>query len=129
MISAMRILALLFLGTLASAQSKPIVGIGGIVHETNTFNPQKTTLKDFESGVGGADGILRGQDLITRSVKANNTIAGFIEGAKLSNYDLYPTMLAGPQTIGLVLDSAFESLTNELIDRLKQAPKLDGILL
>ncbi len=129
MISTMRILALLFFGALAAAQTRPVVGIGGIVHETNTFNPQKTTFKDFESGIGGADGILRGQDLITRSIKANNTIAGFIEGAKLSHFDLHPTLVAGPQTIGLVLDSAFEALTNELIDRLKQAPKLDGILL
>ncbi len=129
MIPPMRFIAILILVGLAFAQPRPVVGLGGIVHETNTFNPQKTTLRDFETGIGGADGILRGQDLISKSVKANNTIAGFIEGAGLAQYDLYPTMVAGPQTIGLVLDSAFETLTNELITRLKQAPKLDGILL
>jgi microcystin degradation protein MlrC len=37
--------------------------------------------------------------------------------------------MAGPQTIGTVTDQAFDTLTNELTDRLKKAPKLDGILL
>ncbi len=127
--SPMRIGLLLLFATLASAQPKPVIGLGGIVHETNTFNPKKTTLADFSTGIGGADGTLRGQDLITNSIKANNTTAGFIHGANQYGLTLYPTLVAGPQTLGTVLDSAFETLTKELIDRLRQAPKLDGILL
>ncbi len=103
--------------------------MGGIVHETNTFNPRKTTLADFETGIGGAKGILRGQEIITLSANANNTIAGFIAGARATGLQLHPTIVAGPQTIGTVLDSAFESLLKELIDGLRAAPKLDGILL
>ncbi len=114
---------------MAAAQTKPVIGMGGIVHETNTFNPKKTTLADFEAGIGGANGTLRGQDILTLSANANNTPAGFIEGANRYGLTLHPTVIAGPQTIGTVLDSAFETLTKELIDRLKQAPKLDGILL
>ncbi|MBY0502803.1 MAG: M81 family metallopeptidase [Bryobacteraceae bacterium] len=124
----MRVIFIL-LASLAAAQTKPVIGVGGIVHETNTFNPKKTTLADFEAGIGGASGILRGDDLLKLSVNANNTTAGFIEGAAQSGLTLYPTLVAGPQTIGIVLDSVFESLTQELISRLKQAPKLDGILL
>lgn len=129
MIPAMRIALFLLFVQLAVAQTRPLIGLGGIVHETNTFNPKKTTLADFETGIGGASGTLRGQELITQSVKANNTTSGFIEGAKQNGFDLYPTLVAGPQTMGTVLDSAFEALTAELIDRLKKAPKLDGILL
>ncbi|MBZ2180311.1 MAG: M81 family metallopeptidase [Acidobacteria bacterium] len=126
----MRILFLL-LGTclVAAAQSKPVVGVGGIVHETNTFNPRKTRLEDFGTSLGAAEGILRGQDVITKSGNANNTTAGFIYGAGQAGYTLHPTLVAGPQTMGTVLDSAFEPLVKELIDRLRQAPKLDGILL
>ncbi len=115
--------------TLGLAQPKPVIRLGGIVHKTNTFNPKKTTLADFATGIGGADGTLRGQDLITNSIKANNTTAGFIHGAAQYGLTLYPTLVADPQTLGTVFDSAFETLTRELIDRLRQAPKLDGILL
>ncbi len=125
----MRIALLLVLAWVAAAQTKPVVGVGGIVHETNTFNPRKTRLEDFATGLGAAEGILRGQDVITKSEKSNNTTAGFIYGAGQAGYTLFPTIVAGPQTMGTVLDSAFEPLVAELISRLKQAPKLDGILL
>lgn len=129
MIRLMRILLLLAVMMVGWAQTRPVVGVGGIVHETNTFNPKKTTLADFDTGLGASDGILRGQDVITQSAKANNTTAGFIYGAEKAGYALYPTLIAGPQTMGTVLDSAFEPLVAELISRLRQAPKLDGILL
>lgn len=110
-------------------QSRPVIGIGGIVHETNTFNPKKTTLADFETGIGGANGVLRGDDVIRLSRNANNTVAGFIAGAEESGLALHPSLVAGPQTIGIVLDSALDALTKEMIGGLKKAPKLDGILL
>ncbi len=108
---------------------KPRIGMGGIVHETNTFNPKKTSVADFEAGLGGANGILRGEAILTELANSNNTISGFIEGAKQHGLELYPTLMAGPQTIGTVTDQAFDTLTNELTSRLKTAPKLDGILL
>jgi microcystin degradation protein MlrC len=120
---------LFLLASLAVAQSRPVIGVGGIVHETNTFNPRKTTLADFETGIGGAKGILRGEEIITLSANANNTIAGFIAGARATGLELHPTIVAGPQTIGVVVDAAFESLVKELVDGLRRAPKLDGILL
>ncbi|HTM49254.1 MAG TPA: M81 family metallopeptidase [Bryobacteraceae bacterium] len=127
----MRIAALfgIFLCSLSAQTGRPRIAIGGIVHETNTFNPKKTTLADFETGIGGANGILRGPDIVKELANSNNTIAGFIEGAGRYGLDLYPTLMAGPQTIGTVIDAAFETLTGELTDRLRKAPKLDGILL
>src|SRR6185503_16331425 len=99
---------------LAAQTGRPRIAIGGIVHETNTFNPKKTTLADFETGIGGANGILRGPDIVKELANSNNTIAGFIEGAARYGLDLYPTLMAGPQTIGTVIDAAFETLTGEL---------------
>src|SRR2546430_9175399 len=46
--------------TLSAQTSLPRIAIGGIVHETNTFNPKKTTVADFEIGIGGAPRRLRG---------------------------------------------------------------------
>ena len=114
---------------LAAQTSLPRIGVGGIVHETNTFNPKKTNLADFDIGLGGANGILRGEAILQELASSNNTIAGFIEGAKRHQLELYPTIMAGPQTIGTVTDRAFDTLADELTGRLKKAPKLDGILL
>lgn len=115
---------------LLSAQApEPLVGFGGIVHETNTFNPRKTTAADFERGLRGAKGIVRGQEIFDEFTTASNTTAGFIEGAKRNGLRLYPTLIAGPQTLGTVTDKALDTLTQELIERLQAAPKLDGILL
>ena len=73
----------LLLAASVLAQPRPVIGIGGIVHETNTFNPKKTTLADFETGIGGAKGTLRGQEILTLSANANNTTAGFM-GASMA---------------------------------------------
>ena len=125
-------LALVLACSVSAQPRKPLIGMGGIVHETNTFNPKQTTLADFEAGIGGASGTLRGPAIITESRNANNTIAGFIAGAEEAGLELFPTIVAGPQTIGIVTRSAFESLTQELQERM-QAPgpgrKLDGMLL
>ena len=123
-------ICLLLLATTVAAQDRDLlVGLGGIAHETNTFNPRKTTLADFARGLRGAKGILRGQEILDEYTGGTNLTAGHIEGAKLYGLNLYPTILAGPQTIGTVTDEAFETLTQELIERLQAAPKLDGILL
>src|SRR5262245_36758465 len=112
----MRILAAVFLlaHALLGQSGTPRIGVGGIVHETNTFNPRTTTIADFETGIGGANGILRGQAILTELENSNNTVAGFIEGARLHHLELYPTLMAGPQTIGTVTAEAFNSLTGEL---------------
>ena len=120
---------LLFAATLTAQSRNPIVGLGGIAHETNTFNPKKTTIADFETGLRGAKGILRGQEILDEHTGGSDTTAGHIEGAMQYGLDLYPTILAGPQTLGTVTDETFNILTQELIERLQAAPKLDGILL
>ncbi|MCC6589198.1 MAG: M81 family metallopeptidase [Bryobacterales bacterium] len=113
---------------LVAQSQRPLVGVGGVMHETNTFNPKKTTVADFEAGIGG-NGVLRGQAIIEASEKGNSTMCGVLEGARQYGLNLYPTLTAGPQTIGTVTDQAFNSLVNEMVDRLKAGPKLDGIIL
>jgi microcystin degradation protein MlrC len=127
----MKTFALLLLtALLAPAQPrKPLIAIGGVMHETDTFNPVKTDLADFEVGLAEGAGILRGADLIRDQAPGGTIISGYIEGAKRYGLELYPTILAGPQTGGMVTDRAFDQLTGELVGRLKAAPKLDGVLL
>ena len=127
----MRYIAVLFVCALiAEGQThRPVIAIGGVMHETDTFNPAKTDLADFEVGLAAGQGILRGEQLIRDQTNGSTIISGYIEGAKRFDLELYPTILAGPQTGGMVTDRAFNTLTGELIQRLKSGPHLDGVLL
>src|SRR5262245_1139054 len=110
---------LLFSAVLLHAQNRrPIIAVGGVMHETNTFNPAKTDLKDFEVGLAEEQGILRGEQLSRAQEHGGTIISGYIEGARRFGLELYPTVLAGPQTGGTVTDRAFNTLTAELIQGL-----------
>ena len=74
----MRLCALLAFSSAVLAQPRPLIGLGGIVHETNTFNPKKTTVADFEEGLG-VNGILRGEAIFSELDNANSTATGFIQ--------------------------------------------------
>ncbi len=114
----------------AAAQSRrPVIAVGGVLHETDTFNPKKTDLADFEVGLAEGQGIVRGEEIIRDQENGSTIVSGYIEGARQFGLQLYPTILAGPQTGGIVTDRAFETLTGELIQRLRAAPRLDGVLL
>ena len=112
-------------GLLLSAQtSMPRIAVGGISHETNSFNPQETDLSDFGWKGNGPD-----DDFLKEHAKANTTISGYLAGAQRFGLQLYPTLLASATPKGPVTDRAFETMTAELVRRLKAAPQLDGVLL
>jgi microcystin degradation protein MlrC len=113
---------------LPAQEPRPLIGLGGIAHETNTFNPRRTTLADFEEGIGAA-GILRGDEILRAAANGSSTVSGIVEAAARHGLELYPTVTAGPQTLGIVTDDAFNTLTGELVRRLRSAPKLDGVFL
>jgi len=115
---------LLLASALAAAESKrPLIAIGGINHESNTFNPRKTDLSLFTRLDISAEEFLR------ETAKSNSTTSGFIAGANLYGFDVYPIFDTEAPPLGPVTREAFNALTKELILRLKSGPKLDGILL
>ena len=97
------------------------VAIGGVMHESNTFNPTLTDLAAFD--------VERGGDIITAWRDTHHEIGGFIEGASRFGFDIIPTLTAGAIAAGKVTAEAFETLVGELTDRLGDAPPLDGLLL
>ena len=46
------VFAMLFSGPGVIAQKKPVIGVAGISHESNSFSKQKTTLEDFGVRLG-----------------------------------------------------------------------------
>ncbi|HLU90646.1 MAG TPA: M81 family metallopeptidase, partial [Cyclobacteriaceae bacterium] len=121
------IAALLFFVPDGQAQQKPIIGVAGISHESNSFSSQPTKLEDFafSPGVSAEE---RAKQFFSLA-NSQTTSSGYIEGAKRFNLELYPALLTRARPMGPVTDQAFETLTGEMIAQLKSGPKLDGILL
>jgi len=122
----MKLLILLCLIAMSSAAQNrhPRIAIGSIMHESDTFNPAKTGLRDFSQ---------RPTTPVADALRAwsasNDEISGYIEGARLHGLDLYPILAAAATPKGTVTDEAFEKLTGDLIARLKSAGPFDGLLL
>ena len=101
------------------------IAIGQVWQETNTLNPIATTRQDFE-----AFGVLRGADLI-REMADTNELGGFIQSLRRWSEP--------PEIVGLVRLPAwpsgrataetFDWLQGELVEAVKQALPLDGVLL
>ena len=119
---------LLALSSAAVAQPRRfVVGIGGVMHESNSFNPTKTVVSDFE-GMRGTTS-LTGADLLASLRKGNTEISGYLDGADGEKFDVYPAYIASAIPKGPLTKDTFETVTNRLVSSLKAAPKLDGILL
>jgi microcystin degradation protein MlrC len=110
--------------SLALLAQQPRIGVAGISHESNSFNPAKTTLADF----GWPPKIDR-ERWAADVAKSRSTVSGYVEGAKRFGLDLYPTVVVGASPKGPVTADAFETMSRELVRQLKEAPKLDGVLL
>ncbi|HZT31937.1 MAG TPA: M81 family metallopeptidase [Bryobacteraceae bacterium] len=120
-----RFLPLVLCATAALAQTHhPLIAVGGIKHESDSFNPAKTGLHDFRIRP-----VSTPEATLAEWAKAKDEISGFVLGARQYGLDLYPTLVTYATPRGPVTDEAFNYLTGELIRRLKAAPHLDGLLL
>lgn len=97
------------------------IAVAGIIHESNSFYSQPTELSDFS--------VHEGPELIDYYRQTFHEIAGYIAGAEQFDFELYPTLAAGATPAGPVTAEAFEHFVGKIIEQLKAAPKLDGILL
>ena len=102
----------------------PRIAVAGILHESNTFSPKLTHLRDFEEGA-----TCRGSQVEREFGEASHEIGGFFEGGREFGLDVVPTLVANATPSGTVADDAFEALVNELVDRVSQAGRIDGLLL
>lgn len=97
------------------------IAVGGIMHESNTFNHRPTPLEAFR--------VQRGDELLRWWRDTPHELGGFIAGADSFGYELFPTLMAQATPGGMVTRAAFERLTQELLEGLARAPRLDGLLL
>ncbi len=104
------------------------IAIGGILHETSTFVDTTTTRADFESNTGTA----RGEEILATFAGTNVCTGGYLDGAKAYDFEPVPLLRASAWPGGLIPRADFESLRDELCDRLRRADaerRIDGALL
>ena len=118
------VLLVLFAPFLCAQARQPLIAVGGIAHESNSFNPSKTQLSDFSRRKTAPI-----EEVLQEWSKSSDIISGYVEGARRFGLKLHPTLVAVATPKGVVIDEAFNTLMNELIRQLKAAPKLDGLLL
>jgi microcystin degradation protein MlrC len=100
------------------------IAVGGISHETNTFSTIRTDLALFERR-----GVHSTEALLPAFTGTRTILGGFIDAARSEGFEAVPTMLAEAAPSGTVTADAFERLCTMLLDGLREAGPLDGVLL
>lgn len=101
------------------------IAIGGFIHETNTFNPARTTLAGIKS-----DGIyLEGDAVLDYYRGTKTTIGGFVVGCERTGLTMVPNFFAyAGATTGLIDRDVVEHITEKIVAGVRAA-RPDGVLL
>ena len=101
------------------------IGVGGIVHEGNSFVSLETPLSDFET----FGGISIGPDVL-KHPERRDEVVGFAKrvAERGGNVELVPLLNTGGFASGNVSSEAVRYFEKTLRELLRQAGKLDGIL-
>lgn len=98
--------------------------VGGISHETNTFTPIQTDLRNFEERF-----YLKGSELLNAFRGTNTPIGGFIEGAERYGLHLIPTLFAEALPSAPTVRPVFDALLQEMVAMIASCTSVDGFLL
>lgn len=104
------------------------IGIAALLHESNTFSSQPTTIERFREDLW-----LEGDEIRNRFIDAHHEISGFFAGleeATLSGkIEVVPLMAARALPAGTIGTEALAILMDRWLARIDQAGPLDGLLL
>lgn len=96
----------------------------GISHETNTFSKVAATYEEFEKAH-----MLRGQDIVDEYSESDYTISGYLLGAEEFGFEAVPLMFSQTGPIGTITKDAYDRITAEQFDMLRNQGPWDGVLL
>ena len=99
------------------------VALMGIVHESNTFVSELTTLDHFRRGHW-----LHGKDIVKEYRDAFHEIGGMLEAMEEAGIDVVPIMYAEATPGGKLSKETFDHLSDELFSTLKKNLPVDGCL-
>ncbi len=99
------------------------VGIIALLQESNTFVSKQTRLADFE-----ADVLLTGDAVLDYFRDKEHEVGGFIAGLEAAGIEAVPVIAARALPFGTIQDGTFRELTRRLLEELRKALPLDGLL-
>lgn len=102
------------------------VAIGMISHETNSFSPIPTTLESFGTQ---RHGILQGEQVVSALGGTKTGIGGFLDVAREEGWEAIGTVAASATPSANVAAEAHDWLKGRLIQGLREAGRIDGVLL
>lgn len=98
--------------------------IGGMMHETNTFNPAVTDLEAYKRRI-----LLYGEEILSSRRGTNTEIGGFLEVLEgRADCRIVPSILGYAWPSGVVASEALLHFTEEITRPLRRQ-KIDGVLL
>lgn len=100
------------------------IAVGGIIHETHTFAPDKTELAGFER-----QSLFEGEAVLREMRGTRTPLGGEIEALDGLGYTPVPLLYAAAMPSGMVTAEAYAMLRARFLDRLRAAGRVDGVLL
>lgn len=109
------------------------IATGAIIHETNVFSINPTTLDDFRytnlSPESVETGYITGKDFFKRYTGTGTEAGGFIDASRKLGFELVVTIWADAQPSGVVTSEAFDYLLKKFLVSLRNCGNVDGVLL
>lgn len=99
------------------------VGIIGLLHESNTFISQPTTLEHFRQNT-----MLVGEPIRDKFAAAPHELGGFFQGCADAGLDAVPLFVARAMPYGTITADTFATLCEQLWRQLDATGPLDGLL-
>ena len=101
------------------------IAVGGFAQESHSFSPVLGSWSHF-----GPQDVSRGQQMFERFKGTRSEIGGVLDAAEQHGIELVPLLAArASSSAGPLLRHVFEQIRDELLDHLRQAEALDGVLL
>ena len=104
------------------------IAVGGFLHETNTFQPEKTTYRDFAEA-GDRQPLVRGAELLSCFAGVNASIAGALDALRPTGAELLPLLWTSTTPAGYVTEDAFERIAAMMLEDLRASMPLDAVYL
>jgi microcystin degradation protein MlrC len=104
------------------------IAVGGFMHETNTFQPQKTTYADFAEA-GDRQPLVRGSGVLEKFEGINQSIAGALSVLRPAGATLLPMLWTSTTPAGYVTEDAYERIVAMMLEDLRQAMPVDAVYL
>lgn len=100
------------------------IGVAGFLHESNTFLGVPTSYEDFQ-----AASLTRGAALVQRWTGAHHELGGFLDVLAAEQVEIVPLLATFAVPSGTIAAAAYERICAEMLEDLRAALPLDGLLL